>query len=163
MKRQQGTTFFLKIVLILMAIPVCAVGIIWLPGMVQRDAAAHPETAYLSYLFFIYTYTLCIPYLMALYQAYRLLTNIDQNKAFSDSSVRVLKKIKQCAMTIVLFLLTGITLSMILFYGKEDMTGIIMMALISIFVSSTIAIFAAVLHRLLQKTVELQSENELTV
>ncbi len=38
-----------------------------------------------------------------------------------------------------------------------------MMALISIFVSSTIAIFAAVLHRLLQKTVELQSENELTV
>lgn len=47
--KRQGTTFFLKIILILMAILVYAVGIIWLPGMVHRDAAAHPETAYLSY------------------------------------------------------------------------------------------------------------------
>ncbi|WP_338654019.1 DUF2975 domain-containing protein [Lysinibacillus sp. Y5S-8] len=47
---------------------------------------------------------LCVPYYIALYQAYRLLINIDQHKAFSASSVKALRTIKYCAFTIVLFL-----------------------------------------------------------
>lgn len=108
-------------------------------------------------------YALCIPYYTALYQAYRLLTNIDQHKAFSKSSVRALRTIKNCALTIVAGLALGIASIMIMFTGKEDITGIITLTLISIFVTSTIATFAVVLHRLLQKAIDLQNENQLTV
>ena len=114
-------------------------------------------------IFLIYVYVLCIPYYAALYQAYRLLTNIDQHKAFSKSSVRALRTIKNCALTILLGLVLGIATIMMMFTGKEDITGIIALTLISIFVTSTIATFAAVLHRLLQKAIDLQSENQLTV
>lgn len=150
MKHLQKSTLFLKLVIMLLGILVLALGLFWLPGMASRDAAAHPESAYLSYLFLIYIYSLCIPYYIALYQAYRLLTNIDQYKAFSESSVHALRRIKHCALSIVIFLVLGIVISLIMFYGKEDMTGIFMLALLSIFASSTVATFAAVLHRLIQ-------------
>ncbi|WP_342535629.1 DUF2975 domain-containing protein [Lysinibacillus sp. FSL K6-1151] len=39
---------------------------------------------------------LCVPYYSALYQAYRLLININQHKAFSASSVKALRTIKYC-------------------------------------------------------------------
>jgi len=162
MKHKKGSTIFLKSVIMLLGIPVLALGLFWLPGIASRDAAAHPESSYLSYLFLLYVYALCIPYYTALYKAYRLLTNIDQHKAFSKS-VRALRTIKNCALTIVADLVLGITSIMIMFTGKEDITGIITLTLISIFVTSTIATFAAVLHRLLQKAIDLQNENQLTV
>lgn len=164
MKHKKGSTIFLKSVIMLLGIPVLALGLFWLPGIASRDAAAHPESSYLSYLFLLYVYALCIPYYTALYQAYRLLMNIDQHKAFSKSSVRTLRAIKNCALTIVAGLVLGIASIMIMFTGgKEDITGIITLTLISIFVTSTIATFAAVLHRLLQKAIDLQNENQLTV
>jgi len=163
MKHKKGSTIFLKSVIMLLGIPVLALGLFWLPGIASRDAAAHPESSYLSYLFLLYVYALCIPYFTALYQAYRLLMNIDQHKAFSKSSVRTLRTIKNCALTIVAGLVLGIASIMIMFTGKEDITGIITLTLISIFVTSTIATFAAVLHRLLQKAIDLQNENQLTV
>lgn len=162
MKHKKGS-IFLKSVIMLLGIPVLALGLFWLPGIASRDAAAHPESSYLSYLFLLYVYALYIPYYTALYQAYRLLMNIDQHKAFSKSSVRSLRAIKNCALTIVAGLLLGIASIMIMFTGKEDITGIITLTLISIFVTSTIATFAAVLHLLLQKAIDLQNENQLTV
>ncbi|WP_244504816.1 MULTISPECIES: DUF2975 domain-containing protein [unclassified Lysinibacillus] len=94
---------------------------------------------------------------------YRLLININQHKAFSASSVKALRTIKYCTFTIALFLALGIAASIIMLTDKEDITGIMMLALICIFTSSSIAMFAAILHQLLQITVELQYENELTV
>ncbi len=71
--------------------------------------------------------------------------------------------IKNCALTIVAGLVLGIATIMMMFTGKEDITGIITLTLISIFVTSTIATFAAVPHRLLQKAIDLQNENQLTI
>ena len=100
MKRKQGSTIFLKVVIFLIGIAVLAVCIFGLPGVASRDAAAHPETAYLQYPFLVYAYVLCIPFYVALYQAFKLLTYIDKNKAFSELSVRALRYIKYCAITI---------------------------------------------------------------
>ena len=163
MKRKQGSTIFLKVVIFLIGIAVLAVCIFGLPGVASRDAAAHPETAYLQYLFLVYAYVLCIPFYVALYQAFKLLTYIDKNKAFSELSVRALRYIKYCAITISILIVVGIIISLAIFYGSEDITGIIMLALISIFASSVIATFAAVLQRLLQGAIDIKSENDLTV
>ena len=45
-------------------------------------------------------YVSAIPFYVALYQAFKLLSYIDKNQAFSELSVRALKNIKICAITI---------------------------------------------------------------
>ncbi|MNF13629.1 hypothetical protein D3C80_2155360 [compost metagenome] len=46
---------------------------------------------------------------------------------------------------------------------KDDAPGIIVIGLILIFASTVIAVFAAVLQRLLKEAIELKSEIDLTV
>jgi hypothetical protein len=89
MKRKQGSTIFLKVVIFLFGITVLALCIFWLPGIASRDAEANPETDYLQYPFLVCAYVLSIPFFVALYQTFKLLIYIDRNKAFSELSVRV--------------------------------------------------------------------------
>lgn len=160
---KRGSTFFLKGVIVLIGMTVLVLCIFWLPGIASRDAESNLETAYLQYPFLVCAYILSIPSFVTLYQAFKLLSYIDRNKTFSELSVRALKYIKYCAITISILIAVGIIISAAIFYGSEDITGIIMLALISIFASSVIAIFAAILQRLLQEAIDIKSENELTV
>ena len=162
MKRKQGSTTFLRFVLLLIGIAVLAVCLFALPEVARRDAAAHPETAYLQYPFLIGSYTLAIPFFVALYQAYKLISYIDRNEAFSELSVRALRKIKYCAITISTFIVAGIIICVAIFVGSEDI-GIFMLALLCTLASSVIATFAAVLQKLLHEAIDIKSENDLTV
>ena len=45
----------------------------------------------------------------------------------------------------------------------DDAPGIILIGLVLIFASMVIAVFAAVLQRLLQEAIDIKSENDLTV
>lgn len=160
---KQGSTLFLKIAVFIIGTPVLALCIFWLPGIAARDAAAHPETAYLQYPFLIGAYITATPFFIALYQTLKLLSYIDQNKAFSELSVRALKCIKYCAITISTLIVVGL-ISIILIAGEgEDITGFISLGLILVFASMVIAVFAAVLQRLLQEAIDIKSENDLTV
>lgn len=73
---KRGSTFFLKGVIVLIGITVLALCIFWLPGIASRDAEANPETAYLQYPFLVCAYVLSIPFFVALYQAFKLLSYI---------------------------------------------------------------------------------------
>lgn len=138
--------------------------IFWLPWIATKDAAAHPETAYLQYPFLIGAYITVTPFFLALYQSLKLLSYIDQNKVFSELSVRALKYIKYCAITISTLIVVGIISGFILIAGEgEDITGFISLGLMLTFASMVIAVFAAVLQRLLQKVIDIKSENDLIV
>lgn len=100
----------------------------------------------------------CIVYSL---QAFKLLTYIDRNKAFSVLSVRALRYIKYCAITICVLIILGIIF--VILFIEGDRTGVIMMGLICTFASSVIATFAAVLQRLLQEAIDIKSDNDLTV
>ncbi|MGI0013484.1 MAG: DUF2975 domain-containing protein [Nitrososphaera sp.] len=127
---KQGSTLFLKVVISLIGIAALAVCIFWLPGIASRDAAAHPELAYQQYPFLAYAYILGITFFVALYQAFKLLIYIDGNKAFSELSVRALRYIKYCAITISTLMVAGIVTLMVLSFGKgEDIAGIVMSGL----------------------------------
>ena len=102
-----------------------------------------------------------IPFFVALYQAFKLLIYIDRNKAFSELSVRALKVIKSCAITISAFIVAGIIFVAIFIEG--DRAGVIVLGLICTFASSVIATFAAVLQKLLKDALDIKSENDLTV
>src|SRR5678809_1642134 len=53
--------------------------------------------------FVAYAYLASIPFFVALYQAFKVLGYIGQNKAFSQATVKALRTIKFCALTIIGF------------------------------------------------------------
>lgn len=97
---EKVTTLFLKMAVILLGVPVLALCIFLVPEMANLAAKLLPEFAFIKYLVFIAFDASAIPFYFALYQAFKLLRYIDKNKAFSDLSVKALKKIKYCAITI---------------------------------------------------------------
>ncbi|HDR6316469.1 TPA: DUF2975 domain-containing protein [Bacillus thuringiensis] len=159
---KQGSTLFLKTAIILIGIPVFALCIFLIPNIGNYAADLYPDIAYIKYLVLINLYATVIPFYFALYQAFKLVIYIDKGNAFSKLSVRALKKIKQCAITICVLYVVG----MPLFYlvaERDDAPGIIIIGIILIFASMVIAVFAAVLQRLLKDAIDIKSENDLTV
>ncbi|MEB9685535.1 hypothetical protein BK742_00515 [Bacillus thuringiensis serovar pingluonsis] len=159
---KQGSTLFLKTAVVLMGIPVLAMCIFLVPNIGNFAAELYPEMAYIKYLIFINLYATAIPYYFALYQTFKLLNYIDKNNAFSELSVKALKNIKYSALAISVLYVLG----MPLFYlvaERDDAPGIIIIGMIIIFASMVIAVFAAVLQRLLKDAIDIKSENDLTV
>jgi hypothetical protein len=113
-------------------------------------------------LLYIDLYASAIPFYIALYQALQLLSYIDKSKAFSELSVRALKNIKNCAITISVLYALGMPL-FCLVADKDDAPGIIVIGMVMIFASMVIAVFAAVLQKLLKEAIDIKSENDLTV
>jgi hypothetical protein len=159
---KRGTTFFLKAAIILIGIAVVALCVFLVPEIANYAAELYPDNTYMKSLVFIDLYASAIPFYVALYQAFKLLSYIDKNKAFSELSVLALKNIKNCAIAI-----SGLyALGMPLFYlvaDKDDAPGIIAIGMIMIFASMVIAVFAAVLQKLLKEAIDVKSENDLTV
>ncbi|MGG3016945.1 DUF2975 domain-containing protein [Bacillus subtilis] len=156
------STIFLKIALVLIGIPILALCIFLVPKIANYSAELFPNIAYIKYLVFIYLYVTTIPFYFALYQAFKLLSYIDKNKAFSGLSVRALKNIKYCAVTISIFYAAGMPV-FYLIAEIDDAPGIIVIGLVIIFASMVIAVFAAVLQKLLKEAIDIKSENDLTV
>lgn len=159
---KRGSTLFLKTAVVLMGIPVLALCIFVVPEIANFAAELYPNMASMKYLVLIDLYAAAIPFYFALYQAFKLLGYIDKNKAFSDLSVKALKTIKYCAITISMLFVIGMPL-FFLVAEVDDAPGIIVIGLVIIFASMVIAVFAAVLQRLLQEAIKIKSENDLTV
>ncbi|KAA1191521.1 DUF2975 domain-containing protein [Paenibacillus sp. B2(2019)] len=157
MKRE---TLFLKIVVILIGLPVLALCIFWLPTIPNK--AAGDYRVYLVYPVLIGVYVTVIAYFVALYQALRLLSYIDKNKAFSELSIKALKNIIYCAIIISILYAAGMPL--IYEMAQEaDAPGLIVLGLVMTCAPIVIAVFAAVLQKLLKNAIEIKSENDLTV
>ncbi|WP_028782131.1 DUF2975 domain-containing protein [Thalassobacillus devorans] len=159
MKRE---TLFLKIAVFLMGIPVLALCIFVVPVIARGFSEVIPGMDYIPYLVIIGLYATALAYFLALYQAYRLLSYIDRNEAFSGLSVKALKNIKYCAIAIssvYVFLMPIIYL----FAEYDDAPGVIVVGMIIILGALVIAVFAAVLQKLLRTAIDIKSENELTV
>ena len=156
MKRE---TIFLKIAVVIIGLPI-AVVLLYL----AYDLIFVPKTK--GFLLFIpmvaVMYLSAIPYFIALFQTTKLLSYIDQQLAFSYLSVDALKKIKHCAIAIsVLFIVDLPFLFRIA--DIDDAPGIMLFSLIIIFASIVIAVFAAVLQKLLTNALVIKSENDLTI
>lgn len=162
---KRGSTLFLRAAVIFIGIPVLALCIFLLPNIVMEAIEHAKNGAVLAYVVFgILTimYLSVIPFYFALYQAWKLLSYIDKNEAFSQISVDALKKIKICAITI-----SGLyTLALPLVYiiaEWDDAPGLILIGMVVVGASLVIAVFAALLQRLLQEAINIKSENDLTV
>ncbi|PFE57442.1 hypothetical protein CN318_05460 [Bacillus cereus] len=158
---ERVSTLFLKITVFIIGLPVFALCIFLVPHMANFAAKLYPNIAPMKYLVFIVIYGAAVPFYCALCQAFNLLRYIDENKAFSELSVKLLKNIKCCAITISGLYVLGLPLFH--FIAKKVDPPIGLMGIIIIFASLVIAVFAAILQRLLQEAINIKSENDLTV
>ncbi|OZM58384.1 hypothetical protein CIB95_02100 [Lottiidibacillus patelloidae] len=157
---KQGTTLFLKISLFIIGAPILAICIFLVPAI--GNYVGELTVNFVKYLVYIDLYGAAIPFYFALYQAFKLLSYIDKNQAFSQLSVNALKKIKVCAVTISILYVLGMPIFYVI--GEvDDAPGVILLGMVMIFASMVIAVFAAVLQRLLQEAIDIKSENDLTV
>ncbi|WP_066304350.1 DUF2975 domain-containing protein [Bacillus sp. FJAT-29814] len=159
---ERGSTLFLKLTVILMGIPVLALCIFFVPELAELAAKLLPKFSFINYLVSIIFWASAIPYYFALYQAFKLLRYIDKNEAFSEISVVALRKIKHCAISISALHVLVLPL-FYLFAEADDAPGVIFVGCVVPFASIVIAVFAAVLQRLLKEAIDIKSENDLTV
>ena len=159
---KKGSTLFLKGVIFIIGSPVIALCIFILPKIAEFFAELNPGLDFLQYPFLIGLYLTAIIFFFALYQTLKLLSYIDRNQAFSELSVKSLKSIKYCAITISA-LYTMFMPLLYLMAEIDDAPGIILIGMVIIFASLVVAVFAAVLQRLLKEAIYIKLENDLTV
>ena len=113
--------------------------------------------------FIVYGYLASIAFFVALYQAFKLLGYIGQDRVFSLSSVKALRTIKHCA------IILGISIVMAALYIRmfhaedDDPAGFLAVSIVATFMSIVSATAAAVFERTLQSAVDMKSEHDLTV
>lgn len=158
-----GSTLFLKLFIILIGLSVLGVLIFILPQGIATDQIGAYKPILLG------LYLPAIPFFIGLYQAFKLLNSIDQreketsiNKVFSASSVLALKNIKYCSGIICVLFILGMPY---IFYVAtlDDAPGVALLGFIFIFASLVVATAAALFQKLLQRVIDIKSENELTV
>ncbi|WP_018393102.1 DUF2975 domain-containing protein [Bacillus sp. 37MA] len=160
MNVKRGSTTFLKVIIFLAGIAVLAL-CIWLPEIAVRDARVHPDTAYFLIPFLVCAYGFCIAFSVALYQAYKLLTYIEKNNAFSELSLKSLKIIKKCAFTVIFLILLGIvSLKVLAKVTGGDAAGPISLCLMGILATSIITAIVDALQKPLKNILELKPEDD---
>ena len=83
---------------------------------------------------------------------------LDENKAYSELPAIALRRIKYVAITISGLMVAGIATLMFLARGTgEDITGIVAPAILITFLSSLVAIVAAVFQKRVQKARDVKS------
>jgi hypothetical protein len=158
MKRSSIT--FLQIVITLIGIGALAF-LLWEPHVEGRNAHATLFQIYFQDPFLAYAYIGAIPFFVALYQAFKVLGYVGQNRVFSQAAVKSLRTIKYCAISIIGFVAVGEIF--ILFGNSEDKPPGFFMGMLITFGSIIIGTAAAMFERILQSAVEIKSENDLTV
>ena len=145
---QRGSAIFLKVIIFLIGIAMLTLCIYWIPVLTIRDIKAHPGGDYSLYPLLVCAYGICIAFSFTLFQVYKLLTFIERNNAFSESSLKSLKVIKKCAFTAIFFImLMIISLKVISSISGDDSAGPISVSLISILATSIIIALVDVLQK----------------
>jgi hypothetical protein len=151
----RGATIFLQAVIVLFGIGALAL-LLWEPQVEGRNAHATQFQIYFKDPFLVYAYTGSIAFFVALYQAFRLLGYIGQNRVFSVESVKALRTIKSCALTLVAFLVGAEIYLLVFVRGSDDIAGGVAMGLLLILGCAAVGTGAAILERMLERVVELK-------
>lgn len=157
-----GSTLFLRAVLLLLA--AIALLVMWLILSVTYTEWSLEFPTIASYIYVIKFVAVATAGLFtyALYQAKKLLDNIDDDKAFSSSSLSALRNIKYSAVAMsALYVLNMPAVYVIT--QSDDAPGLIVLGALFTCAPIVVAVFAAVVQRLLKSVIKIKRENELTV
>lgn len=156
------TTIFLQAVVLLGGIGALAL-LLWEPWL--EGVNANATSLYQIYFddpFLWLVYASSIPFFFGLYQTFRVLGYIRENRMFSVEGVYALGALKYCALAVIGFVIVEEVVIM-LTHGDDDAAGAMMLGFVIVFVSAVIAANAAMHQKIWQKALDIQSENDLTV
>ncbi len=159
---KRGGTNFLRLVLTIIGLGVLALCIFALPSVWHGGSEEFPTAGNAILLIVIGLYITAIPFFVALWQIFKLLSYIDQNKIFSDPAINTIKNIKYCGAIISVFYLGGVPL-LLPIAEADDAPGLMIIGLGIACIPVAITVFTAILQKLLTSAIEIKSENDLTV
>ena len=159
---KRSSTIFLQVVIALIGIGAFAL-LLWEPQIEGVNAhATSLSQIYLDDPFLVLVYVGSIPFFFGLFQAFKLLTYIREDKTFSQAAVKALKTIKYCALAIIGFVVVE-EIFIMFTHGDDDAAGGVAIGVLITFGSIVIGTAAGMFQRILQKAVDIKSENDLTV
>ena len=165
---KKSSTVFLQIVIVLIGI--VALGIMIRFPLTEGRATNLDLVSIYADPFLVYGYLASIAFFVALYQAFKLLGYIGQNKVFSLNSVKALRTIKYCAIVLsILIVIAAIYIRIDYAFGVQeaqggdDPAGFIAVSIVTTFISIVVATAAAVFEKTTQSAVDMKSESDLTV
>lgn len=155
---RRTATIFLQIIIVLIGF-MAFVALLIEPQLEGRNTYSTLFQTYFTDPFLAYIYLVSIPFFVALYQAFRGLGYVREDKVFSQAAVKILRTIKYCALIVA-----GGTVAADVYIriaarnSNDDPTGATMLGVVIIFVSVAIAASAAVFEKTLQRAVNIKSE-----
>ena len=146
---ERFSLIFLQAVIVLIGVATLAI-LVWMPLTEGRATNLDLFNIYVDPLI-LYVYASSAAYFVALYNAFKLLGYIGQNKVFSQASITTLKRIKNCAIALCfLIVLAGIFIR--LTHNKEDdPAGFLALCIMATFASTVVAAAATVFKSILEK------------
>jgi hypothetical protein len=157
---KRSSTIFLQVVIVLIGIGSLAL-LLWEPHIEGRNAHATLVQIYFHDPFLAYAYIASIAFFSALYQAFKVLGYVRQNRLFSQEAVTALRTIKVCAIAIIGFV-AGAEI-FIMLSNSDDRAGGVFMGVLITFGAVVIATAAAMFERILENAAAMKSESDLTV
>ena len=144
---KKSSTLVLQVVVCLIGLSALAF-LLWEPTIEGRNAHATVFEIYFNDPFLAYAYLASTPLFVALYQAFKVLGYIGQNKAFSQGTVKALRTIKFCTLGII----GGVALGelFIILDNSDDRAGGVFMGALIAFGAAVIATVATMFERILQ-------------
>jgi hypothetical protein len=153
---------FLQGVLVFVGIGVLAF-MLWEPHLEGRNINASAFEIYFKDPFLAYVYIASISFFVGLYNAFKALSYVRQNKIFSEATVKALRTIKYSASLLSILIVLAALYIRIFHAQDDDPAGFIALCIVTTFISIVVATVAAVFGRVVQKGVDLKQENELVV
>src|SRR5882672_2862499 len=117
---KRGSTIFFQVIIVLIGVSALTL-LLWEPYLEGRNAHATLFQIYFNDPFLAYAYIGSISFFVALYQAFKVLGYVGQNKVFSQAAVKALRIIKYCAIAIIGFVAVGEII--ILSSNSDDRAG----------------------------------------
>ena len=141
-------TMFLQIIIVLIGIGALSF-MLWEPHLEGRNIGATFFEIYFKDPFLAYVYIGSTPFFIALYKAFKLFGYIERGEVFSANSIQALETIQRCAISLVGLVLLPLAY-LVIIRPEDDIAGGVAMGLVVMFISTTIAVSATVLKRVLQ-------------
>lgn len=158
---KKSSPIFLQAVIVLIGIGALVL-LLWEPRIEGRNAHSTLFETYFTDPFLALVYAGSIPFFMALFQAFKVLGYVGQNKVFSPAAVKALRTIKNCAIAIIGFVAVE-EIVILSNRGSDDAAGGVFMGILITFGSIVISAAAALFERILQNAADMKSESDLTV
>jgi hypothetical protein len=156
---KRSLVIFFQILVVLIGVGALAF-LLWEPQVEGVNVNATNFEIYFKDPFLAFVYVGSIPFFVALYQAFKVLGYVGQNKLFSQATIKALRTIKYCALIISCFVVVGEIFIML--NDSDDRAGGVFMGVLITAGSIVVATAAAMFERILNKDFFYKSNSKST-